>query len=109
MQVYKFKKMYFFLFLVAALATYSWYFLTSAVFGSGPDLEIKKRIENSANFKNGVFQNQSPTEVMRPEGSYFKTLRAFLNKPKNTEPDEAIEVVKTDLKNFNPQEPTIIW
>src|SRR5690606_21990263 len=46
---------------------------------------------------------------MRPGGSYFKTLREFLNKPKDTQPDKAIETVKTDLKNFNPTEPTIIW
>lgn len=109
MRVYKFKKMYFFLLLIAIVAVYSWYFLSSAVFGSHPELAIKERIENSVNFKNGVFQNQSLTEVMRPEGSYFKTLREFLNKPKNTQPDQAIEIVKTDLKNFNPQEPTIIW
>lgn len=109
MRVYKFKKMYFFIFLILLLAAYSWYFLGSAVFGSDPDTDIKKRIEKSVNYKNGVFQNQSPTEVMRPGGSYFETLRKFLNKPKDTEPSKPIETVKTDLKKFNPQEPTIIW
>lgn len=109
MQVYKFKKMYFFLLLIIVLIAYSWYFLTSAVFGHAPDLDTLVRIKNSVNYKNGSFQNQSPTEVMRSEGSYFRLLKDFLNKPEDTEPDKAIKIVKTDLKKFNPTEPTIIW
>lgn len=108
MQVYKSKTMYF-LILLLAIAIYAWYFLGSAVFGNDPIANSNERIKNSFNYKNGAFQNQSHTEVMRPDASYFEMLKKFLNKPKETEPSQAIKTIKTDLKNFNPKEPAIIW
>ncbi len=95
--------------LLVALAIFAYYFLNSAVFGIDPIVESSPRIKSSVNYKNGSFQNQSPTEVMRPGASYWGLLKNFLNKPKDTEPAEAIKTIKTDLKNFNPAEPAIIW
>lgn len=100
--------MYFLLFVVA-LAIFSYYFLNSAVFGNDPHSENSSKIKSSVNYKDGSFQNQSPTEVMRVGASYFDLLKDFLNKPKDTEPDQPIKTIKTDLKNFNPAEPAIIW
>lgn len=99
----------YFLTLLVALAIFAYYFLNSAVFGIDPILERSPRIKSSVNYKNGSFQNQSPTEVMRPEASYFEMLKDFFSKPKDTAPAEAIKTVKTDLKNFNPTETAIIW
>lgn len=99
----------YFLLLIFALAIFAYYFLNSAVFGNDPLSETSSRIKSSVNYKNGSFQNQSPTEVMRVGASYFEMIKNFLNKPKDTEPAESIKTIKTDLKNFNPTEPAIIW
>lgn len=41
--------------------------------------------EPTGHFDGRLFQNPVPTEVMRP-GSFFKLLKAYLNKPKNQTP-----------------------
>lgn len=94
---------------IAFVAIITYFFLKSAVFGQDPNLKFSSRILSSKNYKNGSFQNQSPTEVMRPGASYFETLKDFINKPKNTEPSKPIPTYKIDLKNFNPTENSIVW
>src|SRR5206468_3103463 len=59
--------------------------------------------------KDDVFQNLSPTEVMRKGASYPKMIKDFLNKPKDTTPQQLIPSVKTDLNNLTDEEPVIVW
>src|SRR6476469_7838264 len=91
---------------IALIAFFGLTFLNSKVFGDEPNAADVKDAEN---FENGVFHNQSPTEVMSPEGSFFKILKEWMNKPKDNTPLNTIQVIKTDLKNFKPDEPAIIW
>ncbi len=92
---------------IAIIAFFILTFLNSAVFGAEPKTE---KFQDYPNYKDGVFQNESVTEVMWPEGSFFKILKEWINKPKDNEPKNIIPIIKTDLINFNPgNEPKIIW
>ena len=84
-------------------------FTNSGVFGRKPEGERLKRIQNSPNYRNGAFQNQSPTEVMRPEASYIGMMSDFINAPKSTTPPVALPSVATDLKGLPDQKPAIVW
>lgn len=77
--------------------------------GKLPSGKHKEKIQASPNYKNGAFQNLSPT-VMKPEGvSYWKMLREFFKKHPDTAPAKKLPFVKTDLKKLNAMEPLIVW
>ncbi|RYY21588.1 MAG: MBL fold metallo-hydrolase [Chitinophagaceae bacterium] len=68
-----------------------------------------RRINNSANFKNGSFTNLSPTKMKPDDVSYITMIRKTMNRPNSTRPGFTLPVVKTDLKALAPVTPTIIW
>ncbi|MEO7923445.1 MAG: MBL fold metallo-hydrolase [Chitinophagaceae bacterium] len=73
---------------------------------SGRQLEELKR---SPNYRNGAFQNLSPTP-MKPEGvSYWKMMREFFKKHPETAPSAKLPFVRTDLKKLDSGEPVITW
>jgi L-ascorbate metabolism protein UlaG (beta-lactamase superfamily) len=77
--------------------------------GKLPSGKHKQRIRQSPYYKNGSFQNLSPTP-MKPEGvSYWKMMREFFKKHPDTEPPVKLPVVKTDLKAMKGEGPFIIW
>jgi L-ascorbate metabolism protein UlaG (beta-lactamase superfamily) len=84
-------------------------FMQQKIFGKNPGAADMHRINNSSNYKSGSFQNLSPTEVTRKEASYTKMTRDFLNKPKNTTPQQLIPSVKTNLYTLADEEPVIVW
>lgn len=64
----------------------------------------------SPNFKNGIFHNFSPTEVMAKDASTLKILLRFLSKPKSVNPPKRLPSVKTDLLHLVASDnPIIIW
>lgn len=63
----------------------------------------------SQNYRNGSFQNLSPTELMAKEKSFLSILRDFLNKPKTVTPPRPLPAVKTDLKAPPPAGTRLIW
>lgn len=65
-------------------------------------------MQQSPNFKQGVFRNEEPTEVML-KGKFLSTLVHFLNKPKTVIPAHPLPTVKSDLKNLPDAEPAIVW
>lgn len=77
--------------------------------GKNPSGERLKKVQQSPNYRDGIFQNLSVTEVMAEKGSFFKTFKKFLNKPKNTVPPSPIPSVKTDLKNLPSGNPVLVW
>jgi L-ascorbate metabolism protein UlaG (beta-lactamase superfamily) len=83
--------------------------MQTKVFGKKPEGERLSRIESSVNYKNGSFQNLSPTEVTLNDVSVFDMLQIFFNKPKNATPELTIPSVKTDLKKVQADKPLIIW
>lgn len=84
-------------------------FMQQRIFGKEPDVNTIKKISKSSNYKNGVFQNLSPTEVTRKGASYPKMMIEFLNKPKHTTPPKPIPSIKTDLHTLNDDTPVIVW
>jgi L-ascorbate metabolism protein UlaG (beta-lactamase superfamily) len=79
------------------------------IFGKLPSGERLTRIQASPNYKNGAFHNLSKTDVMAQDASFFKVMRDFINKPKNTQPKETLPSVKTDLRQLQADKPIIIW
>jgi L-ascorbate metabolism protein UlaG (beta-lactamase superfamily) len=90
---------------IAVLAFIVLSFFNAAVFGTKPKTAD---YENIPNFKDGVFHNQSETNVMSKDGSFFKVLGEWLNKSKENEPKDVIPVIASDLKNL-PKNPSITW
>lgn len=84
-------------------------FLQSPVFGIHPKNDRLDKINNSLHYKNGSFQNLSPTVVTLKDSSFIGLLLDFFNKPKETVPAHLIPVIKTDLKTLKDDAPTIVW
>jgi L-ascorbate metabolism protein UlaG (beta-lactamase superfamily) len=83
--------------------------MSLSIYGKLPSGERLKRIRSSANYKNGSFQNLSKTNAMAEDASFFKTLRDFLNKPKNVQPAGTLPSVSTNLKQLKQEQPVVIW
>jgi hypothetical protein len=82
-------------------------FIYICMMNSIPESFEEKR-KRSENFRNGKFQNLSPTEVMLKSSSYWQLFRDFLSKPKTVSPAALLPSVKTDLHRL-PGEPAVIW
>jgi L-ascorbate metabolism protein UlaG (beta-lactamase superfamily) len=94
---------------VALLAIAAFLVMQLSTFGANPDGERLERIKRSPNYKNGSFQNLSPTPVMAENVTYMQTARSFFNKPKDNVPPAPIPSVKTDLKALPDDKPTVVW
>ncbi len=73
---------------------------------SGKHLE---KLKQSPNYKKNAFQNLSPTPMKPDDISYWKMMREFMNKNKNTVPPDLLPSVKTDLNRLASPQPVIIW
>jgi L-ascorbate metabolism protein UlaG (beta-lactamase superfamily) len=85
-------------------------FLNSARFGKIPSGNSKLKIQQSPQYKENQFENQSFTPMMA-EGVNYATITwdFFFNKPKFSNPAKPIPSVKTDLKNLDPQVDVLVW
>lgn len=81
-------------------------FLNKAIFGAPADTSLFK---DYSNFRNGSFQNQSPTPMMTEDGSYLKIMKQMLNKPKSVNPSQKIEIVKTNLIELPLSKNCLVW
>lgn len=91
------------------LAVGIWLFLQSAVFGAAPTGARQTRIEQSANYRDGSFQNRLPTVVLRSGASTLGLIRDLFNKPANNTPPQPLPSVRTDLNALPADETTIVW
>ncbi|MCU0471629.1 MAG: MBL fold metallo-hydrolase [Arcicella sp.] len=99
-----------FLLSVSAIGFSSYLFLQQKLFGKHPTGSRLDRIKKSPNFRDGVFQNLSPTEVSsNKDASTLDMLRKFIFGTENVKPPKPIPSVKTDLKNLIADTPTIVW
>jgi L-ascorbate metabolism protein UlaG (beta-lactamase superfamily) len=83
--------------------------MSLSVYGKLPSGERLIRIKSSTNYQHGSFQNQSKTNALAEDASFFKTLKEFLHKPKTVSPNKVLPAVKTDLKNLHSQKPLLVW
>jgi hypothetical protein len=79
------------------------------VFGQTPSGPRRARIEQSPNYRNGIFHNLSPTEVMEPGASTLRIMGKWLNKPRNTEPAAPLPFLRTDLYTLPEGAPAVVW
>lgn len=79
------------------------------VVGKLPSGKLLQQLKKSQNYKDGSFQNLSPTP-MKPEGvSYWKMMKEFVKKHPETEPAANIPFVRTDLNKLDNGMPVIVW
>jgi L-ascorbate metabolism protein UlaG (beta-lactamase superfamily) len=67
------------------------------------------RIKHSLQFRNGAFQNVNLTPLKPENVTYFKMFMESLQRPANVKPPVPLPAIKTDLKQLNTKEPTLIW
>lgn len=79
------------------------------IFGKNPDGNLKSKIEQSANYREGEFKNLSTTRMLAEEATFMKMAAEFFKADKNRVPAKEIPSVKTDLNSFSPDETSITW
>lgn len=79
------------------------------VFGKRPSGLRLQRIQQSSNYIKDSFRNETPTEVMLKEASFFKMLHEYRNRPLNTRPGHPLPSVRTDLRALPSDKPVIVW
>lgn len=79
-------------------------------FGKAPSGKRLERIQKSANFKDGKFQNIHFTPVVSEGYSMMKiTWRFMFGTFPRTRPTDTIPSIKTDLKNLPKNENVLVW
>lgn len=106
----KFKYMYISLSIIAILILSAVIFMNLPRFGRLPTGERMKRVEQSPNYRNGAFHNQSLTPQITSDKSRARTMFDFLfEKHERNRPETAIPAVKSDLKNLPADKNIIVW
>lgn len=85
-------------------------FLQHPKFGRTPRKERLEKIKNSPNYKNGAFQNITPTPVMAEDVKFSQIMRDFIKSRKNRlKPESSIPTIKTDLLNLDISKDILVW
>lgn len=93
-----------------AMSLSVWGFMQQGSFGKAPSGERLSRIQQSSNYRDGSFQNQSFTPVMPENVSMFTVLKdGMFNRSKRNVPKDPMPSQKTDLKNLNPEKNILVW
>jgi len=96
--------------LVVILASGTFLFMQHPMFGKLPEGDRLERIKKSPHYKDGQFQNLSPTRMMVSDKSMVRVLWDFLFiRVNDLSPAQKIPAVKTDLKSLNRNEDLLIW
>lgn len=99
-----------FLFVLFLLILAGYTFMGRAPFGRLPEGERLTRIQQSPNYRDGKFQNQSPTPDLAEGVSYYAVLKEFLfNRHKRNVPAQPIPSIKTNLVSLDPAVNQVVW
>lgn len=86
------------------------FFVKQPKFGKLPNGKRLEIIQKSPNYKNGTFQNLSPTPSLTEGNSMLGVMFEFLTKKvENKEPNTEIPSIKTDIKSLDVNEDILIW
>jgi len=96
------------LFVLAFFAIVVFIYMQLPRFGQLPRGERLRLIQQSPNFKDGIFQNLSPTPQLAEDARFSEIFRDMLFS-KNRKPPGKIPSVKTDLKSLVPNEDVLVW
>lgn len=77
-------------------------------FGKHPKGDRLARVEQSPNYKNGEFQNLSPTPMMTEGVSYWSMIVEYVTTRKKL-PQSPLPTIKTNILELNPEENVLIW
>ncbi|PKP02438.1 MAG: MBL fold metallo-hydrolase [Bacteroidetes bacterium HGW-Bacteroidetes-6] len=96
--------------LIVALIAGVVVFLRLPMFGKRPSGERLKRIEKSVNYKNGAFQNLSPTPNFAENVGFFTVFRSMVLKKRiDKKPLSIIPTEKTDLSTLDAKSDVVVW
>ena len=96
--------------IVLVLLTALLVFIRQPRFGRAPRGARLERIKKSPNYKNGQFQNLSPTPALAEDTNFFRVLREFMfDKSKRAKPAGPIPSQKTDLLHLPPGADVLVW
>lgn len=85
-------------------------FFNHPQFGASARADRLKRMQASANYKNGQFQNQSLTPALTKGSSYGRVMFDFMfHKDPRSKPTHPIPSIKTDLLKLPAQEDVLVW
>jgi L-ascorbate metabolism protein UlaG (beta-lactamase superfamily) len=92
------------------LSLLSYIVLGRTSFGKLPKGERLERIKQSLNYKDGEFQNQSPTPTFTGEDNQITAIYKFLfGKKERVTPLDSIPVIKTNLASLDPRKDVLVW
>jgi L-ascorbate metabolism protein UlaG (beta-lactamase superfamily) len=92
---------------VAACAVFI--FMQQRVFGADPAGARLERIQHSKHYRDGAFQNLSPTQVMADGTPPTRMLRDYLNRSDINTPAEPLPSVNTNLTTLSDTVPSLVW
>ncbi len=99
-----------FLVIVLVLVAAFGLFLQQPQFGRYPSGRRLKKIQASPHYRQGQFQNLSPTPSFTEGATLGKVLKAvFLDKSKRAVPAESLPFQKTDLLRLDPNRDVLVW
>ena len=94
---------------LTTLALFVFLFLQQGVFGANPAENRLARIRSSKNYRDGSFQNLSPTDMLREGASYIAMMGDYVNKSPANVPRAPLPSIKTDLNTLPDDKPTLVW
>lgn len=95
---------------IALLTVTAFFYVRQPQFGDAPSGKRLERIRQSPNYKDGKFQNLSPTSMLAEGYSYPKVMYEFFFKKKNNlKPIRQIPSIKTDLKSLPANKDLLVW
>ena len=96
--------------ILALLAIAAAVILSHPAFGRRQSPQLRAKIEASPNYRNGRFQNQTPTTQFTGNNKALSAFRGFLtNRAKDRIPDHPLNAVKNNLKNLPPERDLLVW
>jgi L-ascorbate metabolism protein UlaG (beta-lactamase superfamily) len=85
-------------------------FMQHPKFGKTATGERLARINNSPNFRDGKFQNQSFTPDLAEDVTYFSVMKeAFFKRSKRNKPKDVLPSGKTSLLALDPEKDVLVW
>ncbi len=103
-------KMYITLFTISLIIVAVIVYMHHPKFGKLPTGDRLERIRKSPNYKNGSFQNQSPTPIMAEGATFFSSAKeVFFGKRERVSPVDEIPSLKTDLINLDIGKDVLVW
>jgi L-ascorbate metabolism protein UlaG (beta-lactamase superfamily) len=98
------------LLIILLVSSLSYFLLKQGQWGKAPAGERLLRIQQSPNFRDGKFQNQSPTPQLTEGYSMIQVgFEYFFNSVPNKIPTDSLPSHKTDLFKLDHDEDVLIW